>query len=201
MSERLLEQAFVEAESDPHLRAEIVIPRVLTAFLRHGPAAAVKLARNSASVVEDSGDLVLLTKFLAQLSFSELCADGVTPGVLERALQLERQVGPIPAQNTPTLVEGLRLMYADEHEPSHQALQREFEAAVARGDESAQDNALLFLTELACRAGDWGRADEYAEAMLQAGERWGLEFEGSAALWIRGLVDAYLGRLDRPCAA
>ena len=59
-SERLLEQAFVEAEPDPRLRAEIVIPRVLTAFLRHGPAAAVKLARDSAQVVEESGDLVLL---------------------------------------------------------------------------------------------------------------------------------------------
>jgi hypothetical protein len=117
-SERLLEQAFVEAKSDPRLRAEIVMPRVLTAFLRHGPAAAVKLARASAGVVEDSGDLVLLAMFLAELGFVELCADGVTPGVLERALELEQQVGPLPTQATPTFVEGLRLMYADEHEPA-----------------------------------------------------------------------------------
>jgi DNA-binding CsgD family transcriptional regulator/tetratricopeptide (TPR) repeat protein len=196
-SERLLEQAFVEAESDPRLRAEIVMPRVLTAFLRHGPAAAVKLARNSAGVVEDSGDLVLLAMFLAELSFVELCAEGVTSGVLERALELEQQVGPLPTQATPTFVEGLRLMYADEHEPAREALERAHAAAVARGDEPAQDNVLLFLTELACRAGDWGRADEHAEAMLQAGERWGLELQGGAALWIRGLVDAYLGRLDQ----
>jgi hypothetical protein len=51
-SERLLEQAFVEAEPDPRLRAKIVIPGVLVAFLRHGPAAAVRLARESAPVVE-----------------------------------------------------------------------------------------------------------------------------------------------------
>jgi DNA-binding CsgD family transcriptional regulator len=195
-SERFLEQAFVEAESDPRLKAEIVMPRVLTAFLRHGPAAAVQLARNSAQVVEESGDLVLLTMFLAQLSFSELCAEGVTPGVLERALELEQQVGPLPTQTTPTFVDGLRLMYADEHESAREALQRAHAAAVARGDEPAQDDVLLFLTELACRAGDWGRADEYAEAMLQAGERWGLELQGGAFLWIRGLVDAHLGRLD-----
>ena len=43
-------------------------PESSTAFLRHGPAAAVKLARDSAQVVEDSGDLVLLAMFLAQLS-------------------------------------------------------------------------------------------------------------------------------------
>ena len=32
--------------------------------------------------------------------------------------------------------------------------------------------------------------------MLQAGEQRGLEHQGGSALWIRGLVDAYLGRLD-----
>ena len=48
-SERLLEQAFIEAETDARLKAEIVGPRVTTAFLRHGPAAAVKLARELGS--------------------------------------------------------------------------------------------------------------------------------------------------------
>jgi hypothetical protein len=105
-SERLLEQAFREAESDSRVRAGIVMPWVSTVFLRHGPAAAVQLARNSAQVVEESGDIVLLAMFLAQLSFSELCAEGVTPGVLERALELEQQVGPLPTQTTPTFVEG-----------------------------------------------------------------------------------------------
>jgi DNA-binding CsgD family transcriptional regulator len=195
-SERLLEQAFVEAESDPRLRAEIVMPRILTAFLRHGPAAAVKLARDSAQVVEESGDRVLLAVFLAQIAISELCADGVTPGLLERALELEEQLGPLPTQTTPTLVEGLRLMYADEHDPARKALQRAHAAAVSRGDDPARTEGLLFLAELECRAGEWSRADEYAEAMLQSGEQQGLEFQGGAALWIRGLVDAYLGRLD-----
>jgi DNA-binding CsgD family transcriptional regulator len=195
-SERLFEQAFIEAETDARLKAEIVRPQVMTAFLRHGPAAAVKLARGSAQVVEDSGDLVLLAMYLAELSLSELCADGLTPGVLERALELEQLVGPLPTPTTPTLVDGLRLLYADEHDAAGEALERAYAAAVARGDESAQDNALLFLTELACRAGDWERADELAEAMLQAGDGWGLEFQGGSFLWIRGLVDAYLGRLD-----
>ena len=37
-------------------------------------------------------------------------------------------------------------MYADEHEACARGLGRAHAAAVARGDESAQDNALLFLT-------------------------------------------------------
>ena len=120
-SERLLEQAFIEAETDARLKAEIVMPRVMTAFLRHGPAAAVTLARGSAQVVEDSGDLVLLAIYLAELSFSELCADGLTPGVLERALELEQLVGPLQTHTPPTLVEGLRLLYADEHDAAGEA--------------------------------------------------------------------------------
>ena len=55
---------------------------------------------------------------------------------------------------------------------------------------------MLFLTELACRAGDWSRADELCGGNAPVRERRGLEFQGGSALWIRGLVDAYLGRLD-----
>jgi DNA-binding CsgD family transcriptional regulator len=197
-SERLLEQAFHEAASDPRLRAEIVMPRVSTAFLRHGPAAAARLARNLARVVEDSGDPVLLAMFLAELSFSELLStEGLTPGVLERALDLEQHVGPLPSPTTPTLVDGVRLMFAYEHERSREALQRAHDAAVARGSESGRDRALQLLIRLECQAGDWRRADEYAEGLLQAGEQWGLELEGSPTLWLRSLVDAYLGRLDQ----
>jgi DNA-binding CsgD family transcriptional regulator len=195
-SERLLEQAFVEAETDARLKAEIVLPRVMTAFLRHGPAAAAELARGSAQVVDDSGDPVLLATFLGELTLCELCADGLTPGLLERALELEQSVAPLHAHTTPTLVEGLRLMYADQHQASREALERAHATAVAGGDESAQDNALLFLIELALRAGDWGRADELAEEMLQSGERWGLEYQGGSFLWARAMVDAHLGRLD-----
>jgi DNA-binding CsgD family transcriptional regulator/tetratricopeptide (TPR) repeat protein len=196
-SERLLEQAFVEAESDPRLRAEIVIARDVTAFHRHGPAAAVKLARDSAHVVEESGDLVLLALFLAQLSFVELNGEGVTPGVLERAFELEELVGPLPTHTTPTLVEGVRLMYADEHEPAREALQRAHAVSVAHGYEPAQTVALFHLTVLEWRAGEWSRADEYAEELLEEGEQRGLEFRGGLSLWIRGLVDAHLGRLDQ----
>ena len=196
-SERLLEQAFVEAEPDPRLRAEIVTARVFTAFHRHGPAAAVGLARDSMQVVEDSADLVLLAIFLAQRSFVELNAEGVTPGVLERALELEELVGPLPTHMTPTRVEGMRLMYADGHEPAREALQRAHTVGVARGDEPAQTHALFHLAVLECRAGEWNRADEYAEALLEEGEQRGLEFQGGLSLWVRGQVDAYLGRLDQ----
>ena len=94
----------------------------------------MRLARESAQVVEDSGDLVLLTLFLAQLSLVELYAEGVTPGVLERALELEQLVGPLPtSSHTPTRVEGMRLMCADELEPAREALRRAHDIAAARG--------------------------------------------------------------------
>ena len=196
-SERLLEQAFVEAAADPRLRAEIAVPRILTTFLRHGPAAAVTLAHDSAQVVEESGDRVLLAAFLAELSFAELCANGVTPGLLERALELEAQLGPLAPEPRATLVEGLRRMYADEHDSARAALQRVHASAVNRGDDPARTEALLFLGELECRAGNWKRADKYADAMLQSAEQQGLDFQGGSALWINGLVDAYLGRLEQ----
>ena len=191
-SEQLLEQAFVEAKAAPRLRAEIVMPRVLTAYHLHGGAAGVRLARDSAQVVEDSGDLVLLTLFLAQLSYVELHAEGLTPGVLERALELEQIVGPLPTSSiTPTLVEGLRLMCADEHKSAREALQRAHTIAATRGHVPEQIIALAWLTLLECRAGEWSLADEHAAELAEEGEQRGNE------LWVPALVDAYLGRLDR----
>jgi DNA-binding CsgD family transcriptional regulator len=197
-AERLLEQAFVEAEADPRLKAAIVMPRVMTAYLRHGAAAGVRLARESAQVVEDTGDPVLLVRFLAELSLVELAAEGVTPGVLERALELEKLVGPVSTDSvTPTFVEGLRLMYADEHGRAREALRRVYALGEARGDFPAQTEALFYLALLECRAGDWSRAEEYADELIAAEEQRGLDSQGVSALWIGGLIDAYLGRLDQ----
>ncbi len=194
-SERLLEQAFVEAETDRRLQAEIAMPRVLTTFLRHGPAAGVKLARESAHVVEETGDPVLLAIFLAHRSLAELIAGSLTPGVLERALELEELVGPLPTHVTPTWVQGLRLMYAGEHELAREALWRVHAVGATRGEEHVRINALFALADLECRAGDWIRADDHADELLQVGETH-FFLQGGAALWARGRVDAYLGRLD-----
>jgi DNA-binding CsgD family transcriptional regulator len=195
-SERLLDQASLEAEPDPRLRAEIVPVRVTIAFLRHGPAAAAELARRSSHVVEESGDLVLIEGFLAQRALAELCAAGIAPGVLERALALEELVGPPPTDTPPTLVEGMRLMYADDHDAAREALQRVHALGVERDDAPTVTQVLLFLTELECRAGAWSRADAYAAELLESAEQQGLEHQGGVALWCRGIVDAYLGRLD-----
>jgi hypothetical protein len=67
---------------------------------------------------------------------------------------------------------------------------------VAHGDLHPQTNHLFFLAILELRAGEWTRAEEYAEAVLQIGEQRGLEFQGGSALWIKGLVDAHVGRVD-----
>jgi DNA-binding CsgD family transcriptional regulator len=87
-------------------------------------------------------------------------------------------------------------MYADEHDAAREALQRVHALGVARDDEPTRTQAVLFLTELECRAGAWARADAYAAELLEAAEQQGLDYQGGVALWCRGLVDAYLGRLD-----
>jgi DNA-binding CsgD family transcriptional regulator len=88
-------------------------------------------------------------------------------------------------------------MYADEHDAAREALERTRSLGALRDDEPTWTQALLFLAELECRAGAWSRAEGYAAELLEAAEQRGLELQGGAALWINGLVDAYLGRLER----
>ena len=176
-SERLLEQAFAEAEADPRLRAEIVMRAchhgVSSPWGGGGSDAGAGLGsgRGGQRGPRPARDL----PGAAQLA--ELYAEGVTPGVLERALELEELVGPLPTYDARRrCVEGMRLMYADEHEPAREALQRAHAVGVARGDEPARTTALFYLAVLECRAGEWSRADEYAEELLEEGEQRGLDF-------------------------
>ena len=97
------------------------------------------LARESAQVVEDSGDLVLLALFLAQLSLAELYAEGVTPGVLERALELEQLVGPLPTHDHADVRRGTALDVRGRARALRARLSRaRTPIAAARGDDLAQ---------------------------------------------------------------
>ena len=130
----------------------------------------MRLARESAQVVEDSSDLVLLTVFLAQLSFVELHAEGVTPGVLERALELEQLVEPLPTETmTPTFVEGLRLICCDEYQAAREALGRAQASPRLVATSPNRQLSSSGSPVLECRAGEWSRADEHVEELADEG--------------------------------
>jgi DNA-binding CsgD family transcriptional regulator len=92
---------------------------------------------------------------------------------------------------------GLRLMCQDRLDEARERLLAAYTRGVDAGSEPAKASALLHLTELECRAGNWELASRYATEGLAMGEQFGLEYQGGAHLYPMALVDAYLGNAER----
>ena len=88
-------------------------------------------------------------------------------------------------------------MYADEHEPA-----REASAAGARRRREPRrrrqhrHRRCSFSPSSSVAPETGAVPTSMRRQCSRSGEQQGLDFQGGAALWIRGLVDAYLGRLD-----
>ena len=69
------------------------------------------------------------------------------------------------------------------------------------GSAEARIDALLLLTEVEVRTGNWPLADQYASEYLELARQMDISANEPAALYARALVDAHLGRVETARAA
>jgi DNA-binding CsgD family transcriptional regulator len=200
----LLDQAARLAAADR--RRLITIHRIMAGNrLVHGgdlPGALVE-ARRVLDLAEREGNPRLQVLALALVGSLESYVGSVTPGLLERGVRLEGELGgPAAADHfdSPRSVEGMRLMYNDRLEEARARLEEAYARAAAAGDEVARQGTLIFLTELECRAGNWERARRHASEGLESAEQSGNPQEG-AYLYAKALVEAHLGHVEVARAA
>jgi hypothetical protein len=197
----LCERALAEAGGDARIGA--LVHRYLSwnRFMGGDVNQALLHARRAldlgASVV--GADLAVL--IAGHAAWVEALAGQVTPGLLERALDLEQTATNVSAHEAPTRVLACCLMYRDRIAEARPLFERLLATATDAGDEFAMVGVLLQLIQLECRGGSLDRADGLAAEIVELCERRGLEQHGSAALYCRALVDAHLGRDDLSRAA
>lgn len=160
---------------------------------------AIEHARVAAGLAEAAGDSPILVECLGTLCHYETYTGAITPGLLERAVDLERRQ-PRPSNNySPREILGLRLMYADRLDEARELLEASYETAVELGDELDRASLLIHLTQLECRAGrlsDAVRCAREAEASIeQAGA------PRAAGRFASALALAHLGRADEARSA
>ena len=197
----LAERALLDAEGDvARSRAHVVagwvmLPqRTIDVAVRHG-----RLALEHA---ERAGDRRLLVETLAQLSFFELAAGRMTPGLLERAVatyeEADRHSGGL-ADARRTLA--LRSLYRGQLDEARASLSQALDEAKAEGNEPDQVLMSIPLIIVELRSGNWDRAAAGARATHDAAEQIGLvEFWGMAQFW-KAFVDAHLGLQSEARAA
>jgi DNA-binding CsgD family transcriptional regulator len=121
----------------------------------------------------------------------------VTPGLLERGVELEDELDPKPDFfASACVVLGRRLLYAGELDESRSAFEAAHETAIEQANEPSRLAALLNLSELEIRAGNWDRAGELAREGHEIVEQLGLEQSQSGLLYARALVDAHRGEVE-----
>jgi DNA-binding CsgD family transcriptional regulator len=96
---------------------------------------------------------------------------------------------------------GLQLLWAGELAASRDILRQELQAHEERGRYIVRDEALAYLAELECRAGNWDLADRYGSEALEIDVESGRTSGRGHMLFPKALTAAHRGRVDEARSA
>jgi DNA-binding CsgD family transcriptional regulator len=145
----------------------------------------------------DPDPRILASALLALAMASYYTGQGVPRELLGRADELEAGLAerPVVSWRARTVL-GEFLKYTDDFAGARALLEAARREAVEEGDEGSLPDILGHLAELELWAGDWEQAARYADECVQVAEQTGQETWVGINLYIRGLVNAHLGRAD-----
>ncbi|HEY7421636.1 MAG TPA: AAA family ATPase [Gaiellaceae bacterium] len=194
----LCRQAVEEADDDG-VRAEA--NRIMAESLMHAGdvPGALEHARAAVAIAGSLDDDALQVESLGTLCHYETFTASITPGLLERAVVLERTVVRPSNNYSPREILGLRLMYADRLDEARELLEQSYAAAVEIGDEGDRGSLLVHLTQLECRAGRLERALAHARECAVCFEQ--ADVEIGVTRFPTALAAAHAGRVAEARAA
>lgn len=198
-ADSLCGQALSEAGGDDRLLADIHHFHGGIAVVRGDLSLGLARTRTACALAERAGDRALLVSCLASIALYETFIGRPSPGVLERAERLEATLDTEPGVS-PSAVRARRLLYGDRLDAARERIAAWYRTMTARGHEYNRARALYLLALVEVRAGRYPHASELAGEGCDIQEQSGGQ-DRSAALYPKGLADAYLGRVDEARAA
>jgi DNA-binding CsgD family transcriptional regulator len=189
----LCEQAIAEAgPADANAAAAHQLLAEMSMLSGNVPNA-LEHARLAAATAEKAGDWALLIESLGTLCHYQTYTGTVEAGLLERAVELEREHARPSNNYSPREILGLRLMYADRLDEARVLLEASLETATDIGDGLDRGSLLVHLSQLECRAGRLAIAQRHARdvTVLKEQAGWGLQ----SARFASALVNAHIGQV------
>jgi DNA-binding CsgD family transcriptional regulator len=199
-SKELCREALHEAGDDDKRAVPILVHyagfHIWTADIRSGLVA----ARSALARAEHSGDRRMLAAAIARLGVLESYACEITPGLLERGVEIEEGLEfELYYGQSPRYTLARLWMRMGEIEPARETLEELEAKAAARGDEYSRVMILWPLSMLEWLAGRWRRSLEYSQAAYELGPQ---HIHGH--VWIgrmKALIEADFGLLDEARAS
>ena len=196
----LADEALAEAAGDDARSAQILAARGFVHLNAANARAALADTRAALERAERAADPTLLAVAIAHAGRVEMWTAEITPGLLERGVEIEERLGlKLRYYNSPRYAFARLLTGLDEVDRAR-AIFEELEAkAAARGDEGARALLLWPLSMLEWLVGRWQRAVEHATVAEELTEQID---HPHGRIWmghVKTLLEADLGLVER-CA-
>lgn len=193
----LAARALLDAGDDQRLRATINLRLAELWHARGDLQRALAHARAARAAAEILGEPRLLLQVLSVLALAETFGSlTVEAGVLELALELERETERPPVGCSPRRALGVRRLFAGELVGARTILEEDAGDAASAGDEVGRILALTQLAAVELRAGRWEAAARCARDATRATAQPVPSHVQASALAIQALVLAHRGAID-----
>lgn len=197
---KLCEEALGEAGDDDARGAEISAFLSWMKLLAGDVRGALADARAGLMKAEGARDDVLLARAVARVAMAETWACAITPGLVERGVQIEKTLErSLEFHESPTIALARRLICLSELTGARSLLEQAEASAAARGDEGTRAHLLFHRALLEWFAGRWNDALAHSAAGLELAEQLGDGQLRGMFLNARATVHASLGD-ERACS-
>jgi ATP/maltotriose-dependent transcriptional regulator MalT len=198
----LCEEALAEAEGDDARSARILARLSEFRLYEADVGGALFDARAALEKAERSGDPKLIAAAIARVGHAETWAAEVTPGLLERGVEIEEKLGLELDYSDSPRVSLVRLLIRQGELERAGSTFRELEAkAAARGDEMTRGDILWRLAIIEWLAGRWQQALDLVAAGLEVTEQTQDPHLRTFVGRIRGIIEVDLGLADEARAS
>jgi ATP/maltotriose-dependent transcriptional regulator MalT len=193
----LCDEALAQAVGDDARSSRILGLRSWMRIQKNDVQTALVDARAALEQADRVGDPKLIAGAIARVGQAECWAAEITPGLLERGVEIEERLGlGLDFRVSPTVALGRLTMRLGEIERSRAIYEELERKAVARGDEGTRLMILWALSSIEWLAGRWQRALDHAGAAQELGEQTQFPMH---AVWVgrvRALIEADLGLVE-----
>lgn len=192
----LCERALEEAGENARLRARIHEQLATAWHLRGHLDNALLHARTGLELAERTGDASLFVGLVSSIAWHETWGRAVTPGLLERGVEVETSLdGSRPFSRSARAMLGMKLTHLGRMDEARDCLEQAYARAVEHGDERSRMDALYYLADLECYAGNFAPAIEHVDAGLELEDQLGIET--GALISLRSFLAACVGDVER----
>jgi DNA-binding CsgD family transcriptional regulator len=194
----MCEQALNELDEDD-ARAARILGFLSWARLSAGEVlAALAIAREGLEHAERTGDALLIARAIGRVSMAETWTVDITPGLIERGVELEQRLGRfLEFHESPSVALERRLICQGEFERARPVLEAIVASATEHGDEGTRGHALAHYILLDLFSGRWQEAFTRYHTALELAEQMGdSQFLGHVLL-VGSAVELALGRVEQ----